>query len=132
MPTLVFVVTLLLTAMLVARKVRGGILIGLLVGTVLAVVVESIWHLGSAAEHSGGWRLSIPTLSGSPIALPDLSLVGAFSFDSFGRVGALAAAVMVFTLVFTNFFDALGTFTGLSRTAGLADAQGTFPGCIPH
>lgn len=127
MPTLVFVVTLLLTAMLVARKVRGGILIGLLVGTVLAVVVESIWHLGSAAEHSGGWRLSIPTLSGSPIALPDLSLVGAFSFDSFGRVGALAAAVMVFTLVFTNFFDALGTFTGLSRTAGLADAQGTFP-----
>ena len=35
--------------------------------------------------------------------------------------------MLVFSLVFANFFDALGTFTGLSREAGLADAQGTFP-----
>lgn len=127
LPTLVFVVTLLLTAILVARKVRGGILIGLLVGTVLAIATEAVWHLGSVAEHPGGWRLSIPKFAGSPVALPDLSLVGAFNFGSFGRIGALAAAVTVFTLVFTNFFDALGTFTGLSRSAGLADAQGGFP-----
>ena len=33
----------------------------------------------------------------------------------------------VFTLVFANFFDAMGTFTGLSREAGLADDRGTFP-----
>ncbi len=31
-------------------KVRGGIFIGLVAGTVVAVVVEAIWHLGSAAE----------------------------------------------------------------------------------
>lgn len=126
-PTLVFVLTVLLTAVLVARGVPGGILIGLVAGTALAAALEAVWHLGSAAEHAGGWRLSVPTLSGSPIAMPDLSLIGAFSFDSFGRIGALAATVMVFTLVFTNFFDALGTFTGLSRAAGLADAQGNFP-----
>ena len=126
-PTLVFVLTVLLTAVLVARGVPGGILIGLVAGTALAAALEAVWHLGSAAEHAGGWRLSVPTLSGSPIAMPDLSLIGAFSFDSFGRIGALAATVMVFTLVFTNFFDALGTFTGLSRAAGLADAQGYFP-----
>ena len=35
--------------------------------------------------------------------------------------------MLVFTLVFANFFDALGTLTGLSREAGLADAHGTFP-----
>jgi AGZA family xanthine/uracil permease-like MFS transporter len=126
-PTLVFVVTLLLTAVLVARGVPGGILIGLVAGTVLAVVVEAIWHLGSVVDHRGGWRLSVPVLSGSPVAVPDLSLVGTFSFDSFGRIGVLAATVLVLTLVFTNFFDALGVFTGLSRAAGLADKQGNFP-----
>ena len=66
----------------------------------------------------------MPTLSGSPFAVPDLSLVGAFSLDSFGRIGVLAAVMLVFTLVFANFFDAMGTFTGLSREAGLADDHG--------
>lgn len=126
-PAAVFVITLLLTAVLVARRVRGGILIGLIVGTVVAIAVEAIWSLGPATDNPGGWRLSVPALSGSPFALPDLSLVGAFSMDSFSRIGVLAAMVVVFTLVFANFFDALGTFTGLSRAAGLADASGSFP-----
>ncbi|RDH75700.1 NCS2 family permease [Mycolicibacterium moriokaense] len=126
-PTVIFVVTLLLTGILVVRKVRGGILIGLVAGTVLAIVVEAIAHLGPATEKPGGWSLSVPQLSGSPFALPDLSLVGAFSLDSFGRIGVLAAVMLVFTLVFANFFDAMGTFTGLAREAGLSDEQGNFP-----
>jgi AGZA family xanthine/uracil permease-like MFS transporter len=126
-PTLVFVATLLLTGVLVARRVRGGILIGLVGGTVLAIVVEAIWHLGSSVDHPGGWGLSVPELSGSPFAIPDLTLLGAFNFQSFSRIGALAAMVLVFTLVFANFFDALGTLTGLSREAGLSDSQGNFP-----
>ncbi|MET4426725.1 MULTISPECIES: NCS2 family permease [unclassified Mycolicibacterium] len=126
-PTLVFVFTLLATGILVVRKVRGGILIGLVAGTVIAVVIEAIWHLGSAAERPGGWSLSVPTLSGSPFAVPDLSLVGEFSFASFGRIGILAAVMLVFTLVFANFFDAMGVFTGVSREAGLSDEQGNFP-----
>ncbi len=122
-----FVITLLLTGVLVARRIRGAILLGLLAGTVLAVTVEAIWHLGSATERRGGWKLSVPELTGSPFALPDLSLLGDVSFGSFSRIGTLAAAVLVFTLVFANFFDALGTLTGLSREAGLADARGNFP-----
>lgn len=126
-PTLVFVLTLLFTAVLVARRVRGGILLGLLGGTVVAMIIEAIWHLGSAADHPGGWGLSVPKFNGSPFALPDLSLLGAFNFDSFGRIGMLAATMLVFTLVFANFFDALGTLTGLSRATGLADSDGNFP-----
>jgi adenine/guanine/hypoxanthine permease len=126
-PTVVFVITLLLTGVLVVRRVRGGILIGLAAGTVIAVVIEAIWDLGPATDRPGGWSLSVPTLSGSPFALPDLSLVGDFSLGSFGRIGVLAAVMLVFTLVFANFFDAMGTFTGLSREAGLSDGQGNFP-----
>ncbi|QVI30090.1 NCS2 family permease [Mycolicibacterium neoaurum] len=126
-PTVIFVFTLLLTGILVARKIRGGILIGLIVGTIVAVAVEAIWHLQSATEKPGGWGLSVPTLSGSPFAVPDLSLVGEFSLNSVGRIGILAAVMLVFTLVFTNFFDAMGTFTGLSKQAGVADDKGNFP-----
>jgi len=127
-PTAVFVFTLLLTAVLMVRRVRGAILIGLIAGTVVATLVEAIWHLGSAVDNPGGWTLSVPTLSEAPFAVPDLALVGEFSlFGSLGRVGAIAVVMFVFTLVFANFFDAMGSFTGLARQAGLADDQGTFP-----
>lgn len=130
-PALVFVVTLLLTAILVARRVRGGILIGLVSGTVLAVVVEAIWNIGPKFAgddvNPGGWGLSVPELTGSWVSVPDLSLVGQVSFGSFERIGVLAALMLVFTLVFTNFFDAMGTMTGLSKEAGLSDPKGDFP-----
>jgi len=125
-PTVVFVVTLLLTGILVARKVKGALLIGLVTGTVLAVIIEAIWHLGSAVDNPGGWGLSVPALNGSLFSLPDLSLVGDVSFD-FSKVGFLTVIMLIFTLVFTNFFDAMGTMTGLSKEAGLADAKGNFP-----
>ncbi|WP_298861677.1 NCS2 family permease [uncultured Microbacterium sp.] len=128
-PTLIFVVTLLLTGVLVARKVKGGILIGLVSGTVLAVIVEAIWHVGAKGDKNpGGWGLSIPTLPKELVSLPDLSLIGHVDlFGSFGRVGAVAALMLVFTLVFTNFFDAMGTMTGLAKEADLADEKGNFP-----
>jgi AGZA family xanthine/uracil permease-like MFS transporter len=125
-PTVVFVVTLLLTGILVARKVKGALLIGLVSGAILAVIIEAIWHLGSSVDNPGGWGLSVPALNGSLFALPDLSLVGDVSFD-FSKVGFLTVIMLVFTLVFTNFFDAMGTMTGLSKEAGLADAKGNFP-----
>ena len=130
-PTLIFVVTLILTSILVARKVKGGLLIGLIAGTVIAVVVEAIWHIGpkvvnGEVANAGGWGLTVPTLSGNPFGLPDLSLIGAVSFD-FGKVSAITVIMLVFTLLFTNFFDAMGTMTGLSREAGLDDKNGNFP-----
>ncbi|MEI3849563.1 MULTISPECIES: NCS2 family permease [unclassified Microbacterium] len=130
-PTLIFVFTLLLTGVLVARKVKGGILIGLVTGTVVAVVVEAIWNIGPKFAgdevNPGGWGLSVPELPASLVSVPDLSLVGQISFGSFERIGVLAALMLVFTLVFTNFFDAMGTMTGLSKEAGLADEKGDFP-----
>ncbi len=131
-PTLIFVVTLVLTGILVARKVKGAILIGLLSGTIVAILVEATWNLGPKFPADGepnpaGWGLSVPELPASWVSLPDLSLVGQVGFGSFERIGVLAALMLVFTLVFTNFFDAMGTMTGLSREAGLADAKGDFP-----
>src|SRR6478735_6492944 len=131
-PTFIFVVTLLLTGILVARKVKGGILIGLVAGTVIAVIVEAVWHLGPKVSgdkvNPGGWGLTVPELPKSLVSVPDLSLIGQVDLiGSFQRIGVLAALMLVFTLVFTNFFDAMGTMTGLSKEAGLADEKGDFP-----
>ena len=132
-PTLLFIVTLILTGVLVARKVKGGLLIGLVSGTVLAVIFEAILKLGpqfgdDGAFNPGGWGLTVPALTGSPISVPDLSLIGQvdFSFD-LSKVSLVALVMIVFTLVFSNFFDAMGTMTGLAKEAGLADEKGDFP-----
>src|SRR5690606_27953300 len=131
-PTLLFVITLVLTGILVALKVKGGILIGLVTGTVLAVIVEAIWHLGpmfgeDGSVNPGGWSLTEPVLKDF-FAVPDLSLVGAISFGfDLGKVGIVTLIMLVFTPVFTNFFDAMGTMTGLAKEANLADEKGDFP-----
>ncbi len=128
-PTLVFVIALLVTGVLVARKVRGALLIGIVASTILAVIAEAVFQVGASngGENAAGWNLNVPVLPTQVVSLPDLSLLGQVSFGSFERIGALAALMLVFTLVFTNFFDAMGTFTGLSKEAGLADAKGEFP-----
>ncbi|GAA2337783.1 NCS2 family permease [Saccharopolyspora halophila] len=128
-PTAVFVFGLVLTSIMVARNVRGGILISVTVTTVLSIIIESIFHAGSSSETGKtGWNLGYPALPEQVAGLPDLSLVGDISFGAFTRLPALAAAMLVFTLVLANFFDAMGTMTGLSKEAGLADKDGNVPG----
>ena len=126
-PTVIFILGLLTMGVLMARKVRGALLIGILVTTAVAIAVEAFFKLGPSFSNPGGWSLNAPVIPESIVSLPDLSLIGAFSFGAFERIGILAAVMLVFTLVFTNFFDAVGTLTGLTREAGLADKKGNFP-----
>ncbi|MGJ4843095.1 NCS2 family permease [Leifsonia sp. Le1] len=132
-PTVVFLVALVIMAVLMARKVKGALLIGIVAATVVAIVAEAIFHVGpSLGKNPAGWNLTVPQLPTSLVALPDLSLVGQFDVvGAFGRIGALAAIMLIFTLVFTNFFDAMGSMTGLARSAGLAKEDGTFPRLQP-
>ncbi|MGI9093856.1 MAG: NCS2 family permease [Mycobacteriales bacterium] len=129
-PTAVFVVGLLLMAGLMARKVRGAILIGIISTTVLAIVVESIVHAGAAgAKNPSGWQLNVPRWPHKVVGTPDLSLVGHFSLTGgFGRVGALTAVLLIFTLVLSDFFDTIGTVVGVAAGGGLLDEKGELPG----
>ena len=127
-PTFVFVVGLLITGVLVVRRVRAGILIGVAITTVIAIVVEAIAQVGpSAGTNPHGWALSVPALPDSVFGLPDLSLVGAFSFGAFVHVDLLTVFLLVFTLVLADFFDTMGTITGLGRQAGFIREDGQLP-----
>lgn len=114
-PTLLFVLTVILGGILIAKRVKGAILIALVGGSVLAAIANAIWDL------------KLFTFTGI-VGLPDLSLVGQvdFGFD-LGKVSVVALVMIVFTLVFSNFFDAMGTMTGLAKEADLADEKGDFP-----
>lgn len=132
LPTAVFLFALILIGILVARKVPGGILIGMIVATIVAMVIQAFAKLGTVGDPVNpdpvGWNLSAPEIPGQILALPDFSLIGAFDLvGSFERIGVLAATMLVFTLVFTNFFDAMGAMTGLARSAGLQTSDGMFP-----
>jgi AGZA family xanthine/uracil permease-like MFS transporter len=127
-PVLLFVLTLLLAGILMARKVKAALLIALVSGTIVAMIVEAIWHLGSRVNNPGGWGMSVPTLPSQWFSIPDLGLIGQVDLvSSWGRIGVIACVMLVFTLVFTNFFDAMGTMTGLAEEAGLSDKKGDFP-----
>ncbi|MFW0785420.1 NCS2 family permease [Gordonia sp. CPCC 206044] len=128
-PTLIFVIGVLLMGVLVIRKVPGGLLIGIIITTVLSIILESIWDLGSGASNPDGWSLSVPDLPDAFGGLPDLGLVGDVDlFGAFSRIGVLAASAFVFTLVLSNFFDAMGTMTGLGKEGNLVDEKGNLPG----
>src|SRR5690625_1061457 len=86
LPTLVFVVALILIGTLVARQVPGGILIGMAVATVIAMIIQAFAELGTVDDPVDpdplGWNLSAPELPGQIVAVPDFGLLGAF--DLFG------------------------------------------------
>ncbi|MFC3454691.1 NCS2 family permease [Amycolatopsis speibonae] len=127
-PTLVFVVGLLVTGILVAKRVKGAILIGVLASTVLAIVVEAITKVGpSKGVNPQGWNLGYPALPDQVLGLPDLSLVGEVSFGAWTRLPIITVVLLVFTLVLADFFDTMGSMTGLAKEGGLLPEDGKLP-----
>lgn len=132
-PVLVFIVGLLLIAFLFARGVKGAILIGVIATTVLAVIIESVYKIGPSFTapdqvNPVGWSLNVPTLPESIVATPSFASLGKIDlFGGFAAAGFVTAALLVFTLLITDFFDTMGTMTAIGAEAGLLDEEGDVP-----
>ncbi|MFG3016052.1 NCS2 family permease [Streptomyces cinerochromogenes] len=121
-PVLVFCLGVLLTIALLARRVKGAILISIVTMTVVAIVIDAVADISS-------WGLTTPKVPDEVVAAPDFGLVGHFSlFGGFAEAGVLTAVLLVFTLVLSDFFDAMGTIVGITAEAGLLDEKGRVPG----
>ncbi|GAA2851424.1 NCS2 family permease [Streptosporangium fragile] len=122
-PVVLFCVGLLLMIVLYVRRVRGAILIGIVVTAALAVLVNTV-----ATVKPESWGVVVPRVPEAIVAAPDFGLVGQVDvFGGFARAGAITATVVLFTLVLSGFFDAMGTIIGVSDEAGLVDEQGRVP-----
>ena len=127
-PVLVFCIGLLFMIALYTRGVPGAILIGIAATTVLAGIVESVADVGGNPDGKNpkGWNLNVPSWPDKIVSTPDFSLLGDFSlFGSFERIGFIAAALLVFTLLLADFFDTMGTMTAIGAEADLNDKEGT-------
>ncbi|MBO0846798.1 MAG: NCS2 family permease [Nocardioides sp.] len=131
-PVVVFVFGLALVITLWVKRVRGAILISILATTILAIIVESIGHLGSVVDNpTGGWGLNVPKWPSKIVDTPNFDTLGHFSLlGSFQSVGIVTALLLVFTLMLADFFDTMGTMTAIGAEAGLLDEHGTPPNTL--
>jgi AGZA family xanthine/uracil permease-like MFS transporter len=122
-PVAVFCFGLLLMIALFVRGTPAAILISIVVTAVLAILVNAL-----ATIEPGAWGVVTPRVPESLVSAPDFALVGQFDlFGGFARAGVLTATVVLFTLVLSGFFDAMGTIIGVSDEAGLVDERGRVP-----
>jgi len=133
-PTVVFVFGTLLIVALMVRKVKGAILIGIGAATVLAIVIQRMFNIAPNFTPGnpptivdGGWQLGVPSVPKEVIAVPEFDFTG--QFDFFGafnvdNVSLIAAILLLFTLLLSDFFDTVGTVTAIGHEAGLADKDG--------
>ncbi|WP_288747341.1 NCS2 family permease [uncultured Corynebacterium sp.] len=121
-PAVVFVIGLIICAFMVIRNVPGGLFIAIILNTVIAFIVQAL-------TGSEDWGMAAPEAPDGLGGLPDLSIVGDVNlFGAFANIGVISTVLLIFTLLLTNFFDAMGTMTGLGKQAKLVDENGNLPG----
>ena len=136
-PTVVFVFGLILIIGLMVRKVKGAILIGVVGATVIAVIIQKLYKIAPGFTDNGpgkaptivdgGWGLNVPAVPTDIVATPKFKFSGQFDlFGAFnvGNVTLIAAILILFTLLLSDFFDTVGTVTAIGHQAGLTDANG--------
>jgi AGZA family xanthine/uracil permease-like MFS transporter len=115
------------------RAVPGAILIGIVAATGLAMLIESVAHVGPGVSSTGkvnptGWSLNVPVIPHDITAVPDLGLLGRFNLlGSFQAIGVAGALLLVFTLLLADFFDTMGTMVAVGAEGALLDADGAPP-----
>ena len=108
----VFLFGLVLTFILFALKIRAALIISILVTTVVALI---------AGVTSIGTLTWTPNFSTIGLGLQD-------PFQIFAKLGFLSAILTIFAIMLLDFFDTMGTVTGVAAEAGLADSEGRVPG----
>ena len=125
---LLALVGLFLTAVFYIHNLKGAILFGIL----------ATWLLGMLCQMTGiyvptpdaGFYSMFPTLG-----MTDFSKLGetfgqCFHVD-FSAVGLINFVVVVFSFLFVDLFDTLGTLIGVATKADMLDEDGKLPGIKP-
>ncbi len=106
---LLAMIGLIITGILLAFKVRGALLIGIILTTIIGV------PFGITSWAGGSW------------APPSLAPIF-FQFD-FSQVFTFDMVIVLFTLLFVDMFDTVGTLIGVSTKAGILNEKGEIPHC---
>lgn len=106
---LIGVAGLIVSMVLEIERVKGGMLIGILVSTILAFITGNV--------DVPSQFISMPP-SAAPIAMK-LDIIGAFKLSLIGPI---------FSFMFVDLFDNLGTLISCSKQMGMVDEKGHIQG----
>jgi AGZA family xanthine/uracil permease-like MFS transporter len=105
---LLALIGLVITGVLLAKGVKGALLIGIFIATIIGIPM-------------GMTQLPSAIFSAPP------SLAPVFLQFDFSRLFSLDMLIIVFTLLFVDMFDTLGTLVGVADKADMLDESGNLP-----
>ncbi|OPL09164.1 MAG: guanine permease [delta proteobacterium ML8_F1] len=105
---LLALIGLVITSVLLVKKVKGALLIGIIATTIV------------------GFPLGITQLPGNIIQAPPSLAPIMFQFE-WSEILTLDMLVVLFTFLFVDMFDTVGTLIGVSAKAGMLDEEGRVP-----
>ncbi len=105
---IVCLIGLILTVILYIMKVPGAILISIIITTIIGIPF-------GVTTVPAGWK---------PFSLPQAPHLFAFEW---GSVLTVKFFVIMFTFLFTDLFDTIGTLMGVTQQAGLVNKDGSIP-----
>lgn len=105
---IVALLALIITGALLALRVKGALLIGILIGTAIGLPF-GVTHLPSSLE----------------VTPPSISPI--FMKFEWGQIMTMDMLVVVFTFLFVDMFDTVGTLIGVSSKANMLDKNGNVP-----
>ena len=111
-PAGVAMIGLIITSILLVRKVRGALLIGIIITTIIGI------PFGVTTYAGGSYLPSAPYFF--EFAFKDIFSSGKQTFDFI---------VVMFTFLFVDMFDTVGTLIGCAGKSGLIQKDGTIPNC---
>lgn len=107
---------LIVTGILLIRNVNGAILFGILSATIFGLILGDITLPSRIVDLPP----SIEPIFGEAIK-------PMFTAEGWNKIFSLDMLVVVFTFLFVNLFDTVGTLIGVISKTNLADKDGNFP-----
>ena len=115
---------LIVAGYLLAKNTKGAILAAIFVSTFLAVILTFVDP--KYGQEIWGYPMSMSGFS--PVAVPH-SLEPIFWKFEFDKVLSLEMLTVLFTFLFVDMFDTVGTLIGVTTKAGILNKDGSIPRC---
>ena len=125
---LLALVGLFITAVLYIHKVKGAILFGILLTWIIGMLCQLAGLYVPDAE--AGFYTLFPAFGMTDFSKLGLTFGQCFNVDM-SKVGIINFIVVIFSFLFVDIFDTLGTLIGVATKADMLDKDGKLPGIKP-
>lgn len=107
-PGLLAIIGIVITGILVARKVKGALFLGMLITTVIGI------------------PMGVTPMPESIVSMPP-SISSTFMQFEWNNIFSFDMLIVLFTLLFMDMFDTIGTLVGVATKAKMLDENGKVP-----